>query len=323
MSHEVETMAYNAANEFGMFDNRKIPWHTLGTPVLGAMTSAQALAMGGLDYLVRHEPISVMGQVYPDRLANVRCSDNRVIGFVSKDYRIVQNHEAFAFTDELVGEGVNYETAGVLRGGERVFILANLPTVNVLKEDYIPYLCFTNSFDGSASIVAALTPVRVVCANTLCMALDGTPRSWSIRHTGNIQNKLAEARKTLRMSHQYLEKFPVEAEKFSNIAVYQKELVKFTEKLFPMDESLGVRHVNNVAHLREEFANRYNLAPDLEKHRGTAWGVYQAVSDMVCHAEPIRKTETYYENRFMQLCGGISTHQRMTRAQELLAEIAV
>jgi phage/plasmid-like protein (TIGR03299 family) len=307
----VESMAYN-------FAARKLPWHGLGVSVSHAMNSAEALSFSGLDWQVRFEPVSVMGEVYKKRVATVRSSDNKILGFVTPDYRIVQNNDAFAFTDELVGEGVNYETAGVLTSG-RVWILANLPQVDILRENYVPYLVFTNAHDGTSAVKAALTPVRVVCNNTLTIALGGAPRTWSVRHTGDITNKLEEARKTLRMAHQYMGAFVEEAERMSRVNVYRDDLVKFTESLFPIDTTLGDRHVNNVMQKREEFANRYNLAPDLSQHRGTAWGVFQAVSDMATHMKPLRETETVYENRFMHIVDGNSI---MERAHAILCEVA-
>ena len=102
------------------------------------------------------------GITVPGFRANLRETDNQVLGVVSDRYKVVQNEEAFAFTDELLGEGVTYETAGSLQNGRRTWILAKLPTRYIISGDEItPYLVFMNSHDGSGAIKAAMTPIRV------------------------------------------------------------------------------------------------------------------------------------------------------------------
>ena len=103
----------------------------------------------------------------PGFKANIRDLDNRVLGVVTDRYKVVQNEEAFSFTDSLLGEGVTYETAGSLQEGRRTWILAKLPQKFIISGDEItPYLVFMNSHDGTGAIKAAMTPIRVVCQNT-------------------------------------------------------------------------------------------------------------------------------------------------------------
>ena len=128
------------ANLESMFYVREVPWHGLGVRVEETLDSAQALEAAGLDWKVVQKPIYTAdivcssGKVYtsdekliPNFKANVRDSDGSVLGVVSDRYRIVQNEEAFAFTDALLGEGVRYETAGSLQNGRKVWMLAKLP----------------------------------------------------------------------------------------------------------------------------------------------------------------------------------------------------
>ena len=114
----------------------------------------------------------------------------KVLGIVSDKYKIVQNHEAFDFTDSLIGEGCTYETAGSLKGGKKVFLLAKLPQKMIIEDAVDPYVCFTNSHDGFGAIQACMTPIRVVCNNTLNLALSKATRKWSTKHVGDIDNKL-------------------------------------------------------------------------------------------------------------------------------------
>ena len=112
---------------------------------------------------------------------NLRDIDNAALGIVSDRYKVVQNEDAFRFTDDLLGEGVSYETAGSLQGGRKVWMLAKMPHRYIIAGDEIaPYLVVMNSHDGSSGIKVAMTPIRVVCQNTLNLALNSAKRIWTM-----------------------------------------------------------------------------------------------------------------------------------------------
>lgn len=186
-----------AANVETMFYVREKPWHGLGTCVEEAPTSADALRLAGLDWEVKQRNIQVCGGAKIENFkANVRSSDGAVLGVVSDRYQIVQNAEAFSFTDELIGGDVRYETAGSLQNGKKIWLLARMPVQKIVGDDVEPYLCFSNTHDGSGSIRVCMTPIRVVCNNTLNLALNSAVRSWSTKHVGDIDHKMQEARHT-------------------------------------------------------------------------------------------------------------------------------
>ena len=196
-----------AANVETMFYTREKPWHGLGVEVKEAPTSVDALQLAGLDWQVVQEPIYTdSGKQIPGYKANVRDTDHKVLGVVTDRYRIIQNQEAFAFTDELLGNGVRYETAGSLQEGRKVWLLARLPREYIISGERIsPYLVFSNTHDGSGAVRVAVTPVRVVCNNTLNLALNTAKRSWSMIHTGDIKEKIQEAKDTLFMAEEYMD----------------------------------------------------------------------------------------------------------------------
>ncbi len=167
-----------SANVETMFSVRETPWHGLGRIVIDAPASREALELAGLDWQVESRNIySGTGTMIPGYRANVRSTDDAVLGVVSDRYRIVQNEEAFQFTDDLLGEGVTYETAGSLQGGKKVCMLAKMPEKYIIAGDEVtPYLVFFNSHDGSSGVKVAMTPVRVVCQNTLNLALGTAKR---------------------------------------------------------------------------------------------------------------------------------------------------
>ena len=168
------------ANVETMFSVRETPWHGLGRIIMDAPASREALELAGLDWQVESRNIySGTGAMIPGHRANVRSTDDAVLGVVSDRYRIVQNEEAFQFTDDLLGEGVTYETAGSLQGGKKVWMLARLPRKYLIAGDQVvPYLVIFNSHDGSSGVKVAMTPIRVVCQNTLNLALNTAKRSW-------------------------------------------------------------------------------------------------------------------------------------------------
>ena len=195
-----------AANVESMFYTRKAPWHGLGVRVEEAPESKEALIQAGLDWKVEQTDVyAASGERILGYKANIRDIDRSVLGIVGDRYKIVQSEEAFAFTDGLLGEGVKYETAGSLAGGKIVWMLAKLPEKYIISGDAIePYLVFCNSHDGSGAIRVAMTPVRVVCQNTLNLALKGASRVWSARHTGNVMSRMDEARETLQLANAYM-----------------------------------------------------------------------------------------------------------------------
>ena len=140
-----------AANVETMFYTREKPWHGLGIRVAEAPSSEEALRLAGLDWQVKQAPVYTdTGEAIPGYKANIRDRDRRVLGVVTDRYKIIQNQEAFAFTDALLGKGVHYETAGSLQGGRRVWLLARLPKEYIISGEQVsPYLVFSNTHDGS------------------------------------------------------------------------------------------------------------------------------------------------------------------------------
>ena len=145
------------------------------------------------------------------------------MGVVTDRYKVIQNSEAFAFTDELLGSGVRYETAGSLADGKKVWLLARLPREYIIGGERIsPYLVFSNTHDGSGAVRVAVTPVRVVCNNTLNLALDTAKRSWSMIHTGDIKGKIQEAKDTLFMAESYMDCLGAEFEQLLGLILLRE-----------------------------------------------------------------------------------------------------
>lgn len=295
-----------SANVESMFYVRETPWHGLGTRVVEAPSSAEALIMAGLDWSVVQEPIYTGNDdLIEGYKANVRDTDRKVLGVVTDRYKVIQNNEAFAFTDELLGEGVRYETAGSLQGGKKVWLLAHMPHEYIISGERIsPYLLFSNNHDGSGAIKVALTPIRVVCNNTLNLALATAKRSWSMIHTGDIKGKMSEARDTLFMAEKYMDSLGKEFENLRLKNLTDKQVMDFIKILLPMEGDLSDQQTKNMKKLQEDMKMRYFDAPDLQDVGKNAYRFINAVSDFATHAEPIRRTANYKENLFARTVEG-------------------
>ena len=295
MSHEVESMFYSG---------REKPWHGLGVSVESAPTSADAIRLAGLDWTVKQSPVyTEQGFEIPGYRANIRDIDNTVLGMVGDRYKVVQNTEAFDFTDAMLGEGVKYETAGSLFNGRRIWLLARLPKTQILGDDVIPYLCFTNGHDGYHSIKVCCCNVRVVCNNTLNFALSHAPRSWSTRHVGDLASKMEEARRTLHLANAYTEELAVVADQLANTTVSEDEVRKILDNTFPVAPEATERTKQNAEDMKQSFMICM-LAPDLIKFAGSAYQVAQAAADYADHRAPKRLTAGYQEKNFSNILDG-------------------
>ena len=300
MAHEVESIMYVSNEANGRF----VPWHGLGTPVEEAQSSKEAIKIAGLDWKVEAKPIyNDKGIEIPGFKANTRDIDDKVLGLVSNRYKLVQNSEAFDFTDSLIGGDVKYETAGSLLGGKRIFLLARLPEKKILGDDFDNYICFTNSHDGTGAIQACMTPVRVVCQNTLNLALGNATRKWSTKHIGDIESKMEEARQTLQLADQYMNNLAIVADQMANTKVTESEVAMILDELYPVSEDATDRVKRTINQKKEDFMICM-FAPDILKFKDTAWGVINAASDFSTHIAPARMTSTYQENKFNGILNG-------------------
>lgn len=295
-----------AANVETMFSVREKPWHGLGTIVAEALSSKEALLAAGLNWNVEQEPIYTdTKELIEGYKVNIRDTDRKVLGVVSDRYKVIQNKEAFAFTDELLEEGVDYETAGALQEGRKVWLLARMPHEYIITGERItPYLLFSNTHDGTGAVKVALTPVRVVCNNTLNLALKTAKRTWSMNHTGDVREKISEAKDTLFHAELYMDRLGKEFDKLQRKKLSDRQVMDYVGELLPLDENFTPQQTKNVKRLQEDMKLRYFAAPDLQGVGKNAYRFINAVSDFATHAEPVRKTANYKENLFLRTVEG-------------------
>ena len=310
--------------ESGFGANNMPLWGGLGTCIAEAPTSADAIRIAGLDWEVAPKPIyDEFGRELPGYKVNIRTSDNTALGIVTDRYKIVQNSEAFAFTDELLGHGVKYETAGSLASGKRIWMLARMENTTLAEENIDPFLIFTNSHDGTGAIRVAITPIRVVCQNTLNLALKKANRHWSCVHKGDIQGKLEEARFTLSSADRYMEALEEEFGELKLKKVTDKQVADMTDKLLEIEfnnlykkaiktgQALEFKerlrqqkYEDKLARKKKDIIEIYNEKPDLMYTERSAFRFINAVSDYATHTTDHKQTKNYQENLFMKTVDG-------------------
>ena len=294
-----------------MLSVKERPWHGIGSVIEDAPTSEDAIKIAKLDWKVKQYQVKANGVTLENYFCNMRTDKNIPLGVVKGRYKIVQNVEAFDFVDDIVGNKevpCRYETAGSLFNGKRIFLLVKLPNKELLGDEVENYLFFTNSHDGTSSLMAGITNVRVVCNNTLQMAIQGSKRTWSCRHTMNITEKKQQAKESLGLAVKYMDSMNDMAEKLYQIKIDEEA---FFRKLF--DKS------NMAEKNKEETIERihliYNEKDDLQNFKGTGWGMYNAIADFVSNTIPLRMTKTYNENK---LVGFFDGNKLLQTSQELL-----
>lgn len=286
---------------------------------VNATNSSEVMVQAGLNWDVVQEPIfRKNNNKIEGLLANIRQDNDYLLGIVSTQYQVVQNSRVFSFMDSLSLSGyIDYFSAGYIKGGRKVWVSAKLPNEIELiqgdpNEKAETYIVCVHGFDGKNSIRILITPVRVICNNVLNLAISNARRSFSITHNGDLEGKINRTREIITFTNKYNNKLTETVNKLTDIKV---DVEEFAENLYPMKETQSKRIQNNVLEKRELFLQVLETTPDIKQHKDNGWGVINAVSDIVSHAEPQRKTSNYLETTFNKVVNG---HSLLDKAYQLL-----
>ena len=162
-------------------------------------------------------------------------------------------------------------------------------------------MALCNGLNGSE---ATEYSIRVVCQNTLNLALSTAKRSWSMIHTGNIQGKIQEARDTLFLAEKYMDNLGKEFESLRKKKLSDKQVQEYIEILLPIEDGSTPQQIRNMKRLREDLEMRYYDAPDLKDLGNNGYRFVNAVSDFATHGNPLRRTANYKENLFSRTVEG-------------------
>jgi phage/plasmid-like protein (TIGR03299 family) len=278
-----------------MFSVRETPWHGLGAVLeRPPATIAEAITASGLGWRVEREPIAVdrgaaatVDDWWEPRCeeiagyyATVRQDTRAVLGIVGERYRIVQNEEAFRFVDQPPGSSLHFETAGSLNGGRRVWVLATLPEhVEVGGDSVRPYVVLMNSHDGSTAVIAATTPVRVVCQNTLNWGLERARQRFSIRHTEQISRRVHEARRVLDLSIDYYLQFTSVGNRLASERCSERQLHTVLDDLYPCgtEDALTDRTRKGREQVKDRIVDLFLRGDTQGNAPGSKWAAVNAI----------------------------------------------
>lgn len=308
-----------------IYVDRTTTWHAIGKDVSECTCMEHVLEASGLDYNVVKRPLFYGDNWHDDvgthelinRFVTVRENDNHPYDVVSDKFEIIQNRDAFDFVNYM-GDEVSFEKAGETASG-MVYVIAKLPDVDILGDAFTPHVIFRNGFNAKVKITAAICPLRLVCQNQFNFAFKDAQNTVTIRHVQNAEQKLQEARETLRMSADYMAELHQMAEQYAGIQISEFQLEKFLREAFPMD---GIENMNPFKRVKLEEARtaflRAHNSDDNSNFRGTAWGLINAYTDFITHQVPQGKTETRFEGKFVQVTFG----SNMNRVLDLIERVA-
>ncbi len=295
------------------------PWHGLGTRLDGPATAAQAIRAAHLDWKVEKHPLYAKvkrDQVrqIPRRFAAMRTDkldqeDYPALGIVGPEYKVLQNEEAFAFFDPIVGkEAAIYHTAGALGNGERIWVLAKLPgEIRVIGDDIAEkYLLLSNSHDGLSSVQVKFTPIRVVCENTLTRALAEGP-TIRVAHTRDLKARMRNAEMLLGIVNKEFGSLEERFKSMLQVQVTPAMLREYLEEVFPDPRPSDDEHKFLLAKKRSAEARRLaghlfsdGRGNDMEGVRGTLWAAYNGVTELIDH----RRTQQTPDERLKSIWFG-------------------
>ena len=290
-------MVANLANTNGkvamaFVGNRKDIWHRMGQSADSAMTAEDAIIRGGLDYEVgKREIYRADGSIIPKSVEIYRGDNNATLAIMGENFQVVQQRDMFRFADSIIGNlnGAHYDTVGAVGAGERVWMLARIPSADFSVAGVDPhqsYILFANSHDGSLAVTGKITTVRVVCQNTLSAALaDTANKALRIKHTVNCAMRMDEAalyaQAAIRSTKMLQERLDLLAKR----KLTKKSFTAILDKLFPGD---ATRSENTKIQVAGIFENNDNNA--FPEFRGTAVNLLNAITEYTDHVRGVRMT---------------------------------
>jgi phage/plasmid-like protein (TIGR03299 family) len=301
MAHDLEARE----NGYAFATRGEPAWHGLGTVFDkdADITTKQMLELASLqNWNVRledalfPEQYNVNGEFFYVVRNNPDGNGNDVLAIVGDRYRVYQNEQLFEFGDAILDGGAKWETAGSIKQGRQVFGSLSVPREFILdpqgaNDKTLTYLLVHSSHDGSAAVQAMITPVRVVCQNTLNMALNDASRkrgslkqSFKFRHTSTLQQNATQAREALKLTYSYMDTFEKQARELFETSVNDKKWNDIITTLYPKPEvqegkkSGALTLWENKVDLLNDL---YFKSPTNETIKGTGWGALNALTERV------------------------------------------
>ena len=281
-----------------MTTTRTATWTNIGANITKATTVEEALKLSHLDYTVEKVPVYLEnGTPIPGAFCTKRENSDMTYGVVGKEFSIIQNIEGFDFINALVGEGLTFLKAGENR--KMVWIIGQLPTIDILGDKVTPHVIFQNSHGGNTTLKATIAPLRIICQNQFNLTFRKADNKISLRHTSSIKDRLHTAETVLAQNSIYLDEFKKKAEEMASAKVSKAKVDSFLDTIFEVKADFNPTQTKNMEEKRTRFLAAYQ-AEDNQNFIGTQWGLVNAYTDYVTH-KPLKKdTPTALENHFIK-----------------------
>jgi phage/plasmid-like protein (TIGR03299 family) len=337
MAHQINFNEKSGTHSFASHAEKA--WHGLGQIVDNAMTASEAIELANLNYEVGKTTIHAAIAGAPatedspehlvkiqDKFATYRADTNVPLGIVGSRYEIIQNVDAFSFFDSIIDDGeAVFETAGVLGNGERIFVTAKLPEdMLVAGEPCDKYIILTNSHDGTSSIIAGFTTVRIVCNNTLQAALKGLTNKVTIQHRIGAKDRLGEAYKVMNIASKYMTEVNEVFNQMARTPITDDHLQKYIIEVMQPEykafkskeeaEKISTRFKNQVISIHDFAMSHPTQQTDAA--RGTVWGAYNSISGYYNYIQKYKNDEQKF---ISQMFG--NANNRITKAFQKTLEL--
>jgi phage/plasmid-like protein (TIGR03299 family) len=334
-------MAANVERMMWVGDFTKdMPWHMSeekhhGYGGIAPLTAEETIRLSGLDWQVGLHPaaVEIEGQVYksPEFLHIVRDRDHKILGTCTERYQPIQNQEAFNFLDAVAGElgQLRYVTAGAIDGGKRIWLLAQLVGDNFTLEPILGdktnmYLMLTTGHDGKNSLKCKFTSVRIVCQNTLNLALRTGQDGVNIKHIGDPLKKVQQAREILGLATEEAEEFRKVSSWLAGMKVDTAYRRDFLNVMAPTADK-GDKAVTRAENIQKElmYLATSGMGTHIEGVADTRWGLLNSVTEYNSHKRNYRDTKQSGAdtNKFDALfSGGVAEKMNQRALDFLLAD---
>lgn len=284
--------------------------HTgFGEKIENATSYDDVLKQSGLNWTVDAQPAFTEFDgkkiEIPGAKVIVRNEDQKPLGIVSDKYKIVNNEDAFAFTENLFNsKEIEFIRGGSYRGGSATWLEARINSYySILGDKAECYLIFMNTHDGTGSVKCMIVPERIACSNALNLPIAAQNRHWRCVHSGDPLKKIDEAREVLLAGSTYMDNLKAECEMLASINLSELDVMQMINRLFPVTESMTDKQKENQERRRAQLTDVYYLKDDLYNFGNNGYRFVSAVADYVDHVDG-RKTKTAAINRYMSVAHG-------------------
>lgn len=311
---------------------RDMLWDGVGKDVSHCLSTDAVFELAGLNYGIKKVPTYIKrGDFYDNSLngfdliaqgseliqipvyAIVRDDNVTYLGNGTERLNPLANEKTRELCNVLFSLGFRFENAGVFDGGKVTYVSMKWKGDVLSGEAMDYYVVIINSFDGTKPFGIYITPVRISCKNTMNLAIKRAVRFWKIKHTRTAEIRLNEVQQSLMAFDHYIRGLDTEIDRMKMLTMNDDKVKSFFETLFPIENGMTQRMIDNAMKQREELAYRYLNAPDLDGMEQSGFRLMCAVTDFADHAMPQRNTQNWKANRFLKNMSGANELIDMTQ----------